>query len=301
MKPFEILSSLPQWSGLGPDAIVDSPAFAMSCRLGDERETLTLGVPRPTDTVQLSILLEDEPHVLSLARSPRFGELGAIWDSRADVPEPILLALVEKEAGPLLQLVENATRRQLRLVGLAEAGSPDAPVLCAQVADIAFALTRSATVVSAIGTLRNLDLAHESIRAVTLPAVTEYAAFSLTPSDAAGLTVGDAVLLPEMGTAAVRVVVDGRFVLDANGVSHYNAGDLVYVVDATARDITLGNLFDAAETPCAAEAKPSGALALVGKGGTLAVGRLDRLGAQPVLVVESTNGPAAQPSNYLTA
>ena len=171
MKPFDILSSLPQWSGLGHDAIVDSPAFAMPCRLGDESATLVFGAIHPADTINLSILLEDEPHVLSLARSPRFKELDAVWDSRVDVPEPILLAIVEKDAGPLLQLVENAVRKQLKLVGLSESGSPDPSAVFAQVSDVVFALTRSNTVTSAIGNLRNLDLTHESIRSVVLPSV----------------------------------------------------------------------------------------------------------------------------------
>ena len=287
MKPFEILSSLPQWSGLGPDAIVDLPAFAMPCRLGDENAMLVLDAMRLNDTIDLSILLEDEKHVLSLARSSRFKELDAIWDSRADVPEQILLALVEKDAGPLLQLVENVVRRQLKLVGLA-VSIPETRTLFAQVADINFALTRSATVTAAIGNLRNLDLTHESIRSVTLPALTEYAAFSLTPSDLSGLSIGDAVLLPEMGTLPTRIVADGRFVIDANGVSRYNAGDLVYVFDATEKDITLGELFDAAETPRAMETTPSGSLRLVAGNKTLAVGRLDRLGDQPAFIVETT-------------
>ena len=287
MKPFEILSSLSQWSGLGPDAIIDSPAFAMPCRLGDENVTLVLGATHPADTIRLSIQLEDEPHVLSLARSPRFKELDAIWDSRADVPEPILLALVEKDAGPLLQLIENVVRRQLKLVGLAGPGDADARTVFVQVADFNFSLTRSATLTAAIGKLRNLDLAHESIRSAVLPAVTEYAAFSLAPSDASGLSVGDAVLLPEMGSVPARIVVDGCFVIDANGVSRYNAGDIVHVFDATGKDITLGELFDAAETPRAVEATPSGTLRLVAGNKTLAIGRLDRLGDQPAFMVET--------------
>ena len=289
MKPFEILSSLPQWSRLGPDAIVDSPAFAMPCRLGEESVTLVLGATRPADAIRLSILVEDEPHVLSLARSPRFKELDAIWDSRKDVPEPILLALVEKDAGQVLQLVENAVRRQIRLVGIAASDSAGQEVLSAQVADVVFAITRSATVTAAIGSLRNLDLAHESIRSIVLPAVTEYAAFSLSSGDAAGLAVGDAVLLPEMGTVPARIVVDGRFAIDANGVSRYDAGGLVHVVDATSRDVALGEVFDAAETPRAVETGPSGALKLVGKDNILAVGRLDSLAEQPAFIVESTN------------
>ena len=289
MKPFEILSSLPQWSRLGPDAIVDLPAFAMPCRLGEESVTLVLGAPRPADAIRLSILVEDEPHVLSLARSPRFKELDAIWDCCEDVPEPILLALVEKDAGQVLQLVENAVRRQIKLVGIAASDSAGQEVLSAQVADVAFAITRSATVTAAIGSLRNLDFAHESIRSVVLPAVTEYAAFSLAAGDAAGLAVGDAVLLPEMGTVPARIVVDGRFAIDANGVSRYDAGDLVHVVDATPADVALGEVFDAVEEPRAVEARPSGALKLVGKGKTLAVGRLDNLAEQSAFIVESTN------------
>ena len=287
MKPFEIVSSLPQWSGLAPDAIVDSPAFAMPCRLSDESVTLALNAARPADTIDLSITLEDEPHVLSLARSPRFKELDAVWDSRADVPEPILLALVEKDAGPVLQLVENAVRRQLRLVGLAE--QREGEVLFAQVEDVVFTLTRSATVTAAIGNLRNIDLSHESVRSSELPAVAEYAAFSLASGDAAGLAVGDAVLLPELASSPARLMVDGRFAVDENGVSHYGDGDLVHVVDAVPKTISLGRLFDAAENPGAVEAKPSGELNLVARGKVLAVGRLDRLGDQDAFIVESTS------------
>lgn len=287
MKPFEILSSLSKWSRLGSDAIVDSPAFAMPCRLGEESVTLVLGAMRPAETIGLSVQLDDEPHVLSLARSPRFKELDAVWDSRAEVPEPILLALVEKDAGPLLQLVENAVRRRLRLVGLAPSDAADAQTLYAQVADVVFALTRTATVTSAIGNLRNLDLSHESIRSAVLPAVTEYAAFSLAPSDAAELQVGDAVLLPELGTVPARIVVDRRFVMDESGVSRYDAGELVHAVDAVPRDVTLGELFDAADAPRAVESNPSGALRLVLKGKALAVGHLDKLADQSAFIVES--------------
>ena len=294
MKPFEILSSLPQWSRLGVDSIVDSPAFAMPCRLGDENVKLVLGAMHPADAIRLSILIEDEPHVLSLARSPRFKELDAVWDSRTDVPEPILLALVEKDAGQLLQLIENAVRRQLKLVGLATSDSPEARTLFAQVADVNLTLTRSATVTAAIGNLRNLDLTHESIRSVVLPAVTEYALFSLSSDDVAGLAVGDAVLLPEIETVLARIIVDGRFVLDDNGVSRYEAGELVHAVDATSKDITLGDLFDAAEMDESRSPKVESLaskrdtqLRLVRNGKSMVLGRIDRLGDQPAFIVET--------------
>ena len=288
MKPFEILSSLPQTARLGAAAIVDSPAFAMPCRLGEENVTLVLGAVRPADTIDLSVMLGDEPHILSIARSPRFGNLDAVWNNRGEVPEPVLLAIVEKDAGPLFALVENAVRRQFRLLGLAAAVDAGAEKISAQVADVVFALTRSQIVTASLGVLRNIDASHESIRSVKLQAVVEYAAFSLPQSDAAALAVGDAVLLPEIGTVSPRIVVDGRFALDGDGVSRYDPGDLVHVVDASAKDVSLGELFDAAETPRPVEVKPSGALCLAAKGRTLAVGRMDRIGDQPAFIVEST-------------
>jgi len=289
MKPFEILSSLPKWSRLAADAIVDSPAFAMPCRLGDESATLVFGAVPPADAIGLSITLDDEPHVLSLGRSPRFKELEAVWDGRAGVPEPILLALVEKDAGAVFQLVENAVHRQLKLVGLAAPDRPDAGTLVAQVADIVFAITRTPAVVSAMGNLRNLDLAHESIRSTPLRAVAEYAAFALPQADVDGLEVGDAVLLPEIGTVPAGLVVDGRFSVGEGGVSRYAAEGLVRVVDAEPKDIALGEVFDAADSPRPTDAKPSGPLKLLLGAKTVATGRLDRLGDQSAFIVESTN------------
>ena len=96
MKPFEILSALPQWTKLDAEAIVDSPAFAMPCRLGDESTTLVLGATPPADAISLSVTLDDEAHILSLGRSPRFTELEAVWDSRADVQSQSCLRLSKK-------------------------------------------------------------------------------------------------------------------------------------------------------------------------------------------------------------
>ena len=125
MKALEILTMFaadPSVASLPgtPDAILDSPAFAMPCRLGEETAMLRPAqvAPSEADTLALEIAFGDEPHTLHLARSPRFAQLDKLWDSRADVPEPILLALVERECGPLFQLLENAVRKQLRLTGL---------------------------------------------------------------------------------------------------------------------------------------------------------------------------------------
>ena len=291
MKPLEILSAMPNWAKASPDQIVDSPAFAMPCRLGEETTTLRAGDVQAADTIDLALKFGDEPHTLRIARSPRFPDLDKIWDSRADVPGPILLALVEKECGSLLQLLENAVRRQVRLVGLADASaSPDSQTMFLQVADIGFALTRSKTVVAALGLLRNLDLSSSELRAETLPAYAEYAAFALPATDLASLAVGDALLLSEIGTIPPRYIVDGRFVMDGSGVSPFKPDGRCSVFAAEPRAVTLGELFDATgesakfEVPVAVFGMQ---LRLVQGGKLIAQGCLDKFGGQSAFVVES--------------
>ena len=287
MKPLEILVAIPKWATATPDQILDSPAFAMPCRLGEESVSLRLGAVQPGDTLDLAILFGDEPHSLRLARSPRFPELDKVWDSRADVPEPILLALVEKECGPLLQLLENAVRRQLRLVGLAANSDPDARMVFAQVNDVVFSLTRSETVTAAFGILRHLDFASPELRSETFTAETEYAAFALAAADLASLSVGDALLVPEIGSVPPRLVVDGRFAVDESGVSPFADDGRCRVVAAEMRNVSLGELFDAAENPRRVEGEAPGQLRLMQSGKKIANGRLERLGEQPAFVVES--------------
>jgi hypothetical protein len=288
MKPLEILVAIPRWVKATPDQILDSPAFALPCRLGEEQVSLRLGAVQPGDTLDLAILFGDEQHLLRLARSPHFPELDKLWDNRAEVPEPILLALVEKECGPLFQLLENAVRRQLRLVGFAAPSATDARTLSAQVNDIVFSLTRSDTVTAAFGNLRHLDFASPELRAETFAAVTEYAAFALMQADLAALSVGDALLVPEIGSVAPRLVVDRRFVVDETGVSPFADDGRCRVVAAEPRTVSLGDLFDAAENPHPVEGEAPSQLRLTQGGKTIARGRLDRLGEQPAFIVESS-------------
>ena len=286
MKPHEILSMLPQWADAAPEELLDSPAWAMPCRLGDDSTVLRTADVRPCDTLDLAVLLDGERHVLSLADSPRFTDVHALWPSRADVPEPILLALVEKECGPLLQLVENAVRRQLKIEGLATDG-PDARTVFAQVNDVVFGLTRSPTVEAAFGQLRFIDSAHQAVRDTVLPCETELAAFTLPAADLASLAVGDALLLPEVGTVPPRLVVDGRFVVDGNGVLPFQDDGRLRVVGAEARTLTLGELFDRARNPAEEKSAAPAQLRLVASGKAAAHGRLERLASHPAFVVES--------------
>ena len=299
MKPLDILSSISLWKGATADAILDSPAFALQGRLGEESVALRAAQVEPaeSDMLALSVAFGDEPHALLVARSPQFAELDKIWESRADVPEPILLALVEKECGPLFQMLENAVRRQMRLLGLGDAsrkdGEPGRKAFEIARADgggsdrLSIVLTRSAAVASAFGSLRNLDLTHESVRSQPLSAVVEYAAFAAPEADLASLEPGDYVLVPEFGAVAPRLIVDGRFVVGDGGVAPYTEGALVRVVSAEPLSVSLGDVFDAVEGGTPPPAAAQGAqLRLLRGGRAVASGRLGKLADQTAFIVE---------------
>ena len=63
MKPYEILSMLPNWSGAAPESLLDSPAWAMPCRLGENSTTLRKAEVQPCDTLDISVLLDDDAPV----------------------------------------------------------------------------------------------------------------------------------------------------------------------------------------------------------------------------------------------
>ena len=291
MKPSEIIGSMPKWANATSDEIVVSPAWAMPCRFGDTSCVLRLDAIRPSDTLDLSITLEDEAYVLSIVDTPMFEELHHLWPTRAEVPEPIILALIERECAPLLQLIENAVRRQLKIVGFASEAPNDR--LCARLCDangeemLSFAITASSSLVRALGRLNFIDANHPSVRETPVSSVTELASFVLSAADIADMAVGDALLLPEIGSVAPRLIVDGRFVVDGNGVERIKDDGMLLVVDAESREMTLGEVLDHARSPSAPSAPDPSALRLVSGGRTLATGRLDRLAGQNAFFVES--------------
>ena len=289
MKPLEILLSLPKWAKTTPAQILESPAFALPCRLGEESVTLRLGGMPSGDTLDIAITLGDEQNVLSLSRSASFPELDKVWDSRGDIPEPILLALAEKECGVLFQLIENAVRRQFRVVSLAPSPDASSQRIFAQVSGMTFALTLTENIVNALGMPRNLDLSDASIREESLPAEIEYAAFALSAADISALEVGDALLIPEVGSIPPRLIVDGRFSVDGTGVSRFTDDGRCRVLAAEPVTATLGEIFDAATEPHPVAASAASQLRLVQNGRTIARGRLDRLGDQPSFTIESTD------------
>ncbi len=296
MKPLEILSALPDWSEASPDKLLASPAWTLHCKLGETPCCLRLDAPRPAEALGILIRLEDEEHVLGLVDSPSLPELHAIWAARAEMPEPVLLALVEKDCGSLLQLVENATRRQLKVMGLADAQT-EGDLLSARVfADggdiLAFTLTRSSALAETLGQLRFIDPAHPVIRERTFQAEVSYASFALGTADLAALAPGDALLLPELGSIAPKFIVGGRLLVTEGIVSAWQNDGLLRVSAMESAVFPLGALFDAAAGNAEAVAQPTPPqntpFRLVAPdGASLATGRLGRVGAQPAFLVDA--------------
>ena len=297
MKPLEILSSLPQWAKATPATILASPAWTLPCRLGDESCALRLDAPVPAETLDILIRLGDEEHVLGIVDTSALPELHAVWAARADVPEPILLALVEKECGPLLQLLENAVRRQLKIVGLAQE-RPEAQTAYARVFStagdlVSFSITLSPALAETLGQLRFLDPSHPSVREIMLNAEVEVAAFALGAAEIAGLMPGDALLLPEVDTIPQRLIVDGRFAASGGDVIAWRDEGLLRVLVGEPREITLGALLDAAAGTAEALVvdKPTenAPLRLSRSGSVIATGRLGTVGAQRAFVVDAVS------------
>ncbi len=297
MKPLEILSAIPRWSSATPESLLASPAWAMPCRLGERQCVMRMNAIRPADVMPLDIAFENEPHVLGIADSALFEDLHAIWPSRTEVPEPILIALVEKNCGPFLQLLENAVRRQLKIVGISKA-PPAEDAACAQVSDadgnplFSFTLDMSPNIVSTLGQLRNIDSSHASVRDETLPSETEYATFALPTGDISSFDPGDALLMPEIGTIPPRQIVDGRFVLSESGISAWKDEGMLRVCSAETSPIASGTLLDAGSgsSPARQETPAENTqLKLIRMGKTLATGHLCKIGDQHAFVAEMVN------------
>ncbi|MBQ9726062.1 MAG: hypothetical protein IJV65_00975 [Kiritimatiellae bacterium] len=310
MNDLDLLSALPPFRDWTPADVLASPAWAMPCRLGAEEGRLVCdGALLPADPLRLAVRFADDPATLALADSPLFPELHALWPARAEVPAPVLLALVEKECGPLLQLLENAAGAQLAVDGLADAGGAEHPasrpprpfelrrasgdVLCS------FALSLPPAVLASFGRLRNLDASHPSVRDASFPAQVQLAAPVLSEADLASVAPGDHVLLPEVDPGAgggaptcadaVRIV-DGRLAATAAGVAPWSDPGTLRVVLAEPAAATFGELSALAAGGGAAAPFPlkAGAeLALLRGGAVLASGRLDAVAGQASFAVES--------------
>lgn len=221
MNAIELLSRWPGWTTKTQDEILASEAWAMRARWGDEDVVLRLSKNRPRDIIALKIAFDDEVHFLGIGERETFPDLAILWDRKNDIPNTLVLALVEKECGKLLQLLENSVRRQLSIIGLTDVTERDGTqgfevVNSKGVILASFALNLSPMVKESLGDIAAIDVNHPSIRAMTRPAKVEYASFMLG-EESSTLEPGDYLLSPELSNPiAARWCIDppiedGRF------------------------------------------------------------------------------------------
>ena len=278
VKPIDLLSKLDAFAGLGPQEILSHPAWGVPVQWGGDSAVLRADAVAPAETLNLSVRFGADACVLGLVPSEAFPELAKLFPVRDEVPQPILLAVVEKEAGPLLQMLENVMRQELSVQGLAEfpaegarafrvvaEGGADAPT---------FTLTFSETMLRELGDLRYLDGTHPSIADTKISMEVAYAVFDLSAEEEAGLAPGDYLLLPEMSAEKPgRVCLPGTL-----------PADRLRVVAAERADVPFATALQD-DLRCA----PAGTddLVLMRGDRRIASGRLSKLGEQPALAVEA--------------
>lgn len=275
MNAFEVLQKWPSWESADAETIFTSPAWAMTTRWGDTPCVLRRAATNFRDVLGIAIRLDDEEHFLGLGNREAFPDLHTLWEVKDDLPDTLKLALVEKECGPLLQLLENAARRQLSIVQVAPAAAR-AGATGFEVVDEAggvlasFDLDVTPALVRAFGQLKNLDLRHDAIRSLTRDAWAVYASFALSPEELSGLAVGDCLLLPEAATG----LATWQTALPQN--------DLLTIASAQPVSLTFAQFADEQlPPPPAAEV-----LRVYRQGRAIAQGRLDTLAGQPALAIE---------------
>lgn len=276
MNAVNLLADWPGWSGKKASDILFSHAWLKRVRWGDDEAFLRLTANRPRDIIALKIAFDGEEHFLGVSNRAAFPDLAVLWDRRNDIPRSLVLALVEKECGRLLQLLENSVRRQLTVEGLAEAENraqaqgfevvgADGSVI------VSFALNVSPTVEEAWGDISAIDTGHLSIRTMTRPATVEYASFVLG-AQAESLAPGDFLLMPELENPALA----GWRVDDPVDDGKYR------VRSAESRPVAFSSFADD-DMP---EIPAPGALELYRGSRLVATGRAASLGAQSAFAVE---------------
>lgn len=221
MDALELLKSWPTWSRAGAETILSSPAWCMPVRVGDARGVMTAGGPAD-DPLCLDITFDGEPFVLALSDSTLYPDLHLLWSRRAELPPEIVLALVEKECGEVLAMLENLVRRQLGVKGLsASAAEGRAYAVSVPSGSIGFRLAFPPETLQAFARLENLDPAHPSIRELTRPARVDYTALMLTDEERAAMKPGDFLLLPEDFTSTQAWTVEPP----AEGAVHLLSAD----------------------------------------------------------------------------
>lgn len=276
MNEMHVLSSWPGWAEKSPKDLLHHEAWSMRVRWGDEEARLRLSDNRPRDVIALEVTFDDEPHFLGIGERETFPDLYKLWDRKNEIPQNLVLALVEKECGKLLQLLENSVRRQLKIAGIVdpsrrdgtrgfEVVGPDGKIIAS------FALDVSPMVLESFGDLSAIDTSHPSIRSMARPAVVEYAVFNLG-ADSSKIESGDYLLSPELDNpAAAKWCVenppdDGKFHIRASAsemvsFASFVDGDMPVITEPKSLELFFGSK-------------------------RVATGRMSQLGAQSAFAIE---------------
>lgn len=273
MDALELLGKWPDWARANAERVLASPAWRLRSDYDGSPCEVTARADEGSDFLWLEVVFDDEKHLLGVSDSTLFPELHLLWEKRRSLPVEILLALAERECGPLFQLLENAVNRTFSLKGVVtgpEEGGPrprffsvkqegaDEPILC-------FALTLSSMLKMSFGRLKNLDVRHAAIRDMTIPATAEYFQLDLSAAESEQLKVGDFLLCETVPTGTWRY--DQK---PAPGL---------WVIDAQVGQLTFGQIADDALPPVPAPQT----LKIVKDGVTLAEGVFDRVVETPAI------------------
>lgn len=228
MEAADILKSWPGLTRAGAETVFASPAWRLAMR--SDGITVTHGAALAEDPLVLDVTLDDEPAQLALVDSPAFPDLHLLWSRRRELPEALLLALVEKECGALFTLVEGLTRRLFALKGFSASTEELHPLMArGENVSFNFGLTFSPALLAEFGRLENLDPTHAAIRALTRPARAVEGLLLLTDDELVSLQSGDAVILPEeFGRAAKWETCEALEASDAISIVVPGESDLTF-------------------------------------------------------------------------
>lgn len=208
MDALELLKAWPAWSRAGTETILASPAWRMPVQVGVARGVMAVGQV-PDDPLCLDITFDGEPFVLALDDSALYPDLHLLWSRRRDLPCEIVLALVEKECGDVLTMLENVVRRQLGVKGLSQsAPAGRAYAVSVPSGSFGFMLDFPPTTLQTFARLENLDPVHPLIRGLTRSARVDYTMLMLTEDERATMKAGDFLLLPENFPATQAWIVE---------------------------------------------------------------------------------------------
>lgn len=282
MKPFELLGRLGAFSRLTPEEVLAHPAWSLPVAWGGGVATLRADGLVPAEAVLLKVRLGRGDGVLALSPNPAMPDFSRLFPVRGEVPDALMLAVIEREAGDVFQVVENATRQELAVTGMAGEGeSLPSSFRAFRIVTggdaIPFGLTLPTETVADFGDLRYLDASHESIAGMSMPVEIEAAVFALEQGELDSLAQGDMLLLPELSSGAMEGRVTLAELADATRCR---------VVAAGREEMPLGDWM-AGGGALTRSFSEGDQLELVLAGRRLAAGRLSRLGGQRAFALET--------------